>query len=868
MNLKKSFSYLLIGFLALVSIAVLGAPGILSTKWGQDRIIASINQEIPGHLDVEKISLSWFGKQSFKNIRLLDPKSRLVASAEYLETDTSLFSLLFKRPQLGNSYAKALNAALDSGLTESLGAKYVSPETFPRLVQIKNADLHVVNSSEGFKLIASGQTESQGKLGSFDVDCLLTQKKNALKVQIVDLPVEILDALSSMQGGGNYGVIRQILGDTLSLNISEVNGVLNVVLHSNLEMELDGAFEGDHFVLRAPMKSSLNLTPAAFDKLRNQMHALSHFKLAQPAKLALQMDTANIPLSLIKEGMLESSLGSLSGNLLFSVSGLKWKDGFTGLYSEVDRFQISLEYPQDQLAYKLSVKGDFVQDGKIFPIELHSTHIKPDRADIVSTVIQPRDMLVSFNDVNTSTLDAFLGTGKALQETFGNALSMHLQSSKDDLQTMKITLSSENIEIPSMELKVTNAFQLGRKWDQVPISGKLAAKQIRFKKQNSALKALKVDWKLDLQQKQAEALFSSESVIAGSKEDGKIGGSISANYQKPNNLRLFAKIDGEQVPSAFLTMMTNRHEWEPLFGPSVNLKIHADLKDLSGPFSVHVNGLRGSLAVDGQLSQGVFTLNAPLMLETEVSKELTKEVLGELSPVFKELHSADNSLRLTVDPLNFSMPLTLELSDINFERAVLELGKVTFVNGGDVHRLLNVLKAEQTPLVKVWATPMLLNMRKGTLTVYRMDMLVMDRYPIATWGKIDFPADRVNMVMGLSSTALAQSLGIRNLPSNYMLQIPIKGTTSNTKIDSSKVMGRLGSLMAQSSGGPEGFVIGTVLDLANGKDPQVPPPTTNPLPWQGLMTEKESSSTKPTHGVNPVNAIRKEASKLLKDIFR
>ena len=185
-----------------------------------------------------------------------------------------------------------------------------------------------------------------------------------------------------------------------------------------------------------------------------------------------------------------------------------------------------------------------------------------------------------------------------------------------------------------------------------------------------------------------------------------------------------------------------------------------------------------------------------------------------------------------------------------------------------MRRLLNVLKAENPQEVEVWATPMYLSMDKGTLSVYRMDMLVMERYPIATWGKIHFANDKVNMVLGLSPVALAQSLGISGLPKDYMLQIPIKGSTSNTKIDSAKVMSRIGALLAQSSGGPEGLVLGTVLDIANGKEPKIPPPTTDPLPWGHMTVKTKQDDNSSSSTSSPVNEIRKEASKLIKGIFR
>lgn len=81
-------------------------------------------------------------------------------------------------------------------------------------------------------------------------------------------------------------------------------------------------------------------------------------------------------------------------------------------------------------------------------------------------------------------------------------------------------------------------------------------------------------------------------------------------------------------------------------------------------------------------------------------------------------------------------------------------------------------------------------------------------------------------------------------------------------------MSRIGALLAQSSGGPEGLVLGTVLDIANGKEPKIPPPTTNPLPWGNMTVKTQTDDSSSSSANNPVNDIRKEASKLIKGIFR
>jgi hypothetical protein len=130
--------------------------------------------------------------------------------------------------------------------------------------------------------------------------------------------------------------------------------------------------------------------------------------------------------------------------------------------------------------------------------------------------------------------------------------------------------------------------------------------------------------------------------------------------------------------------------------------------------------------------------------------------------------------------------------------------------------------------------------------------------------------DNIQMVIGLSGTALSRALEIRGLDKDAMVQIPVKGTISNFRIDSSKATTKIGALVAQSTKGPEGIVIGTVLDMVNGKEGNVPPPTTNPLPWADQMQSQEQISERDRSpgSKGPMKGMQKEASKLLKGLFR
>ena len=88
------------------------------------------------------------------------------------------------------------------------------------------------------------------------------------------------------------------------------------------------------------------------------------------------------------------------------------------------------------------------------------------------------------------------------------------------------------------------------------------------------------------------------------------------------------------------------------------------------------------------------------------------------------------------------------------------------------------------------------------------------------------------MVIGVTAQALAAAYNLKNLDSNYVLQIPFKGTTAGADIDHAKATARITSLVAQSQGSPQGLIIGGVLDLIGGMDDGKVPPPSSQVPWE------------------------------------
>lgn len=292
------------------------------------------------------------------------------------------------------------------------------------------------------------------------------------------------------------------------------------------------------------------------------------------------------------------------------------------------------------------------------------------------------------------------------------------------------------------------------------------------------------------------------------------------------------------LPASFLCRVVCvspefREKVEALFGKKIDADIKVTLKQKTGPIKASLKGANGSVDFDGQLTNGVLTLNKSFESEFILTPELGHNILEEVFPLLSGIIKADQPLHISVDSNGFSIPVTpFEKSRVQVGQITLTLGKVLFRTDGQLGTVLSLLNPTKADKIMVWFTPLYLNVQNGVLGIHRLDMLVANSYPIATWGKVDFVKDRVNLIIGLTGQAISKAFNVK-VDNGYMLQLPLKGTTSNSNIDKRKAATKIGAFVAQSQGTPHGMVIGTVLNIAGGglTEPKPPAPTTSPLPW-------------------------------------
>lgn len=270
-----------------------------------------------------------------------------------------------------------------------------------------------------------------------------------------------------------------------------------------------------------------------------------------------------------------------------------------------------------------------------------------------------------------------------------------------------------------------------------------------------------------------------------------------------------------------------------LVGNSIEADIKALVEKMEGPIKVNLKGTEGKLHLEGQLAAGILTLDAPFVAEVTATPALGRYILHDVAPFLSTLRSGDRKIQLVISEKGFTFPVAdFNKKKIKIDLCTITTGQMLFENSGQIKAILGLLSGNGLKDIPIWMTPLYIRVLDGRIHLERMDMLLMERYPVAAWGDVDIEKEKVNMIIGVTGTALKNAMKLEELDSNYMLQIPFKGALDNPKLDKKKAIAKISSLIAKRKG-TQGAVIGTFLDIASGgKDNKVPAPTTQPLPWE------------------------------------
>lgn len=342
-------------------------------------------------------------------------------------------------------------------------------------------------------------------------------------------------------------------------------------------------------------------------------------------------------------------------------------------------------------------------------------------------------------------------------------------------------------------------------------------------------------------------------------------------------------VDIQKFPSSVLDLFARtagktNAPFSALFGPQINMTMKTHLQDATGPITLNINSANTRASMAGSLTNGILTLSEPIYAQVTMSPELSTLLLKEVNPLSMTEISSKHPFTLEIDPKGFSLPISpFKLEEMNVPNARIELGQVSCKNEGNLTIALGLLKMSQNSqgnTLNLWFTPVDLHILQGVVKVERTDILVADAYDIALWGTVNPVSDKVDMVLGLTAQALKKAFKIKNLPEDYVLHIPLKGSLEHVEINKTAATAKIAALLAwqQKSlagaigGGPAGALFGEFLNKIGTlplNDESTPPPK-KPFPWD--KSSSDANEDRPHGKKMHVKGKQKPLKQLIKII--
>lgn len=308
---------------------------------------------------------------------------------------------------------------------------------------------------------------------------------------------------------------------------------------------------------------------------------------------------------------------------------------------------------------------------------------------------------------------------------------------------------------------------------------------------------------------------------------------------------------GEWVdfPITALAQTTNlqqaiQNQLSAILGSTATITTRGHLESDNGPLDLQIHSKKIQTSIAAQVEKGTLTLKKPLIAKLSSSPELSRATLKHVHPLLIQAYDAEAPFQLQIPPKNFSLPLyPFDWKQVSIEKATLSLGKVHCTNGGLLALLVGIFHVEdRTPRqMTIWFTPLHFDVKQGFLNCQRMDALIANSFHICTWGSIDLTQEKVRMFIGFPEDTLRYAFGIQELPQDYVLQAPLKGTIHRPKLDLATALAKLATLRISTGQKKEkqplGKLINRVLSSAVTKENKAPLPTTTPFPWSQEWTQ-------------------------------
>lgn len=313
------------------------------------------------------------------------------------------------------------------------------------------------------------------------------------------------------------------------------------------------------------------------------------------------------------------------------------------------------------------------------------------------------------------------------------------------------------------------------------------------------------------------------------------------------------QVKATQFPSEALDFLSmNKHSFYPiLLGPSFAGSCYLSLVQGTGPLSIALQSPKAHFDMQAEISSSALTLRKDLTADLLLTPELGKLFIKTDSPI-RSL-SASRPITFWASKQGFSIPIKNNLSAIEIPNIQINLGKVYCKNEGAMASALEQLKSKEPSgkEIEIWFTPLDLHVRQGNIEIERTEFLLDKKFDLALWGEVNLPTNYAKLTLGITADAIREAFGMKQLPKDYVLKIPVEGPLDNIQIKSKTAATKIAALLLWQSdllskaAGPFGGVLKQVIPPPGGEGKT--PPAKHPFPWESetpLPSKKKKNKSR------------------------
>ncbi len=318
--------------------------------------------------------------------------------------------------------------------------------------------------------------------------------------------------------------------------------------------------------------------------------------------------------------------------------------------------------------------------------------------------------------------------------------------------------------------------------------------------------------------------------------DGKIGDLFKKSGEIDfKKISADLKLSAINFPSYLWSFLLDNEDslFAALLGDLSTISGSLNLEKGNGPIDFEVDSEGLMTHLKGRIEDNYLYLNSHLIATIQITKRISSGLMKDVNPFFLTGLQSQNPAHIQISKEGFKAQLSpFTKKTVRIQRGYLDMGRIKCQNGGSLNLAISLMKLGRFSGVEemgVWFAPVNFSLQNGIMHTGRMDFLIDSSIHLCTWGDINLVSNKIDMTLGLTKEALERSFKIKNLPSDYVLHIPIRGSTNDPKIDLASGAAKIGALVA---GNAAGDIFGGFIKMFGKVGDEDTPPAKKPFPWE------------------------------------